>query len=308
MAFLVGGDVLHAHGGGAATGTPGEVLGIEGEVGLHDLVGGDHKDKFNSSQPSGDGQFLPYVLDPEPARLISQIFGIAVPPPRRNDLVAVFLTGITGINMPDGVTPGEELRLSMAIAPTATPNRLGVVGGDLCGYALTPAYDHAPNNQLGDGANFNDRLFLPYFPYLATPHQGFRHRHHRLSPTTSSTVATGSNMAQEVEFDEEIDGDDDRASTLPTSKGVGPTLMGPKRRVFSKLTYTLDKPAHLSLTVLDLQGRLVRSLIDQDAAAGTFSASWDGRDQFGARAQRGVYFARYSVNGKVTDSRKVILQ
>ncbi len=303
------------------------------------------KDKFNSSQPSGDGQFLPYVLDPEPARLIAQIVGISVPPAPRNDLVAVFLTGITGINMPAGVTPGEEMRLNMRIAPSATPNRLGVVGGDLGGYpngrrpaddvfditvraaaggyALTPAYNVAPNNQLGDGVNYNDMPFLPNFPYLATPHQGFCHRHHLLSSKISATVASkvngrGGDRPRYNEGDcaeksgggdgDEGEDDNDDLGALPTSEGAGLTLTGPNPGLSSKLAYTLSSPAHVSLSVLDLQGRLVRSLIDQDAGAGTFSAAWDGRDQFGARAQRGVYFARYTVDGKVTDSRKVILQ
>ncbi|MEO5988994.1 MAG: DUF4331 family protein [Candidatus Eisenbacteria bacterium] len=333
---------LNADGTSSESGAHVQVSRLGNPLVNEEVIPRKDKDKFNSSQPSGDGQFLPYVLDPEPARLISQIFGIAVPPAPRNDLVAVFLTGITGITMPAGVTPGEEMRLNMAIAPTATPSRLGVLGGDLGGYPngrrpiddvfditvraaaggypLTPDFNHAPNNLLGDGVDFNDRPFLPYFPYLATPHQGFCHRHHLLSSTTSTTLATSAargrghgpkfndgDCADKADEGDD-DGDDDKASAVPTSEGVGLSLLGPNPGLSSKLAYTLEKPAHVSLTVLDLQGRLVRSLIDQDAAAGTFSAAWDGRDQFGARAQRGVYFARYSVNGKVMDSRKVILQ
>ena len=42
---------------------------------------------------------------------------------------------------------------------------------------LVPAFNHAPNNQLGDGVDGPDKAFNPAFPWLATPHSGFEHRH-----------------------------------------------------------------------------------------------------------------------------------
>ena len=38
---------------------------------------------------------------------------------------------------------------------------------------LVPGYDKAPNNQLTDGVDTNDKAFLPSFPYLAMPRGGF---------------------------------------------------------------------------------------------------------------------------------------
>ena len=61
------------------------------------------------------------------------------------------------------------------------------------------------------------------------------------------------------------------------------------------------------LEVFDVQGRAVRTLIDQDAAAGTFVASWDGRTDSGTRATGGVYFARLTAGSQVT-SRRIVLQ
>ena len=52
------------------------------------------------------------------------------------------------------------------------------------GTPLTPAYNKAPNNQLGDGVNANDKPFSAVFPYVATPWQGFDHTHDRTEPTT----------------------------------------------------------------------------------------------------------------------------
>ena len=64
----------------------------------------------------------------------------------------------------------------------------------------------------------------------------------------------------------------------------------------------------VTLKVYAANGRLVRTLVDQDAAAGTFRATWDGRDDGGAAVARGVYFARYATDGAAADDRKLILQ
>ena len=325
------------------------------------------KDRFNASLPQDDGQFLPYVLDPEPARLIAQIVGISVPPAPRNDLVAVFLTGIAGLTKPTGGTPSEELRLNMAIAPAAQPKRLGVVAGDVAGfpngrrladdavdialralaggYALTPAYNIAPNNLLGDGVNFNDRPFLPYFPYISTPHQGFCHQHHLLGGTAPTSFDAGDCFAAggggdgddgdddddgDHDGDDGDDGDDDGDGggggngnghghgrgdgrneshvqvTVPQPSRIG--IVGANPSTATSLEYSVANAGRVKLAVYDVQGRLVRSLVDQDAAAGTFSASWDGRTMGGARAARGLYFARYSVGGLVVDTKRILLQ
>ena len=147
------------------------------------------KNKFNASYPKDDGQFLDYVVDPELARLLEAIYGINTPEPPRDDLVAVFLTGVEGLNQPPGVTPSEQLRLNMSIDPTANPERLGVLAGDNAGYpngrrltddvidiALQVVAGElvAPRfqNDLGDEVNRNERGFKGSFPYVALPHSG----------------------------------------------------------------------------------------------------------------------------------------
>lgn len=160
------------------------------------------KDRFNASSPAGDSQFAQFVTNPQLAQLLSAVFGITVPPAPRNDLVAIFATGIpvnpvTGPNfttfLSDG-KPHEMLRLNVAIGPSASPSRLGLLGGDVAGFPngrrvfddvvdialravaggtpFTPATNVSPNNTLGDGVPNNDVPFLTRFPYLGTPQSG----------------------------------------------------------------------------------------------------------------------------------------
>ena len=102
------------------------------------VIGLPDKDKFNASEPSRDAQFLHYVTNPVVPVLLNNLFGDAalIPGTPRDDLVAIFLTGVKGINQPLKVTPGEMLRLNTSTPPTpvATQNDLGVLGGDLAGF------------------------------------------------------------------------------------------------------------------------------------------------------------------------------
>lgn len=115
-------------------------------------------------QPSTDGD-IPFVTDPELAGLFEilypDVFGPdgsnPVPDGPRNDLVAVFLTGVgttedgavcldptadgcTPFNALNGgdFTPSEMLRLNTSVAPEDgdlnNDNRLGVIGGDVQGF------------------------------------------------------------------------------------------------------------------------------------------------------------------------------
>jgi hypothetical protein len=173
------------------------------------------KDKFNASSPSQDSQFAQFVTNPQLAQLLSAVFGINIPAAPRNDLVAIFATGIpvnsvTGPNyttfLSDG-RPHEMMRLNVAISPSASPSRLGLLGGDVAGFPngrrvfddvvdislravaggtpFTPATNIAPNNTLGDGVANNDVPFLSRFPYLGTPQSGNStlgapHQHHTI--------------------------------------------------------------------------------------------------------------------------------
>ncbi|MES2748972.1 MAG: DUF4331 domain-containing protein [Patescibacteria group bacterium] len=163
------------------------------------------KDVWNASKPSDDAQFAQYVANPELGNLLKALYNIQVPPQgafgtdkQRDDLIAIFLTGIPGLTKTATVTPSEQLRLNLAVAPTVTPNSLGVVAGDNQGYpngrrladdvtdisikavagAAYPLFHPEFNAdplaaQLGDGVDKNDAEFRTTFPYLALPWSGF---------------------------------------------------------------------------------------------------------------------------------------
>ncbi len=170
------------------------------------VIGLKDKNKFNASQPKDDGQFADYVTNPTLPMLLEILFGSAgVKAPTnfpRTDLVAAFLTGITGLNQPPNVVVSEQLRLNTAIAPTPMmlQSRFGVIGGDNAGFpngrrpgddvvdielrvamgvlctlnigGCTPSDAPAGSLHYTDGAYTSWAFFEESFPYLRAPLKG----------------------------------------------------------------------------------------------------------------------------------------
>src|SRR5215510_11067627 len=146
------------------------------------------KDRWNRLGPATDNQFSTYYENPILAAVINQLYNVGAPEHNRDDLVAVLLTGVPGLNN-TGTTRADELRINLSIPPKprGTENRLGVLGNDLAGFPngrrLTDdVVDIAEravagalkgnNVPLGDGVNMDDKATLPVFPFEPDPESG----------------------------------------------------------------------------------------------------------------------------------------
>lgn len=68
-----------------------------------------------------------------------------------------------------------------------------------------------------------------------------------------------------------------------------------------------DSAGDQTLTVLDLQGRVIRRLASAPAPAGMHTLWWDGRDGAGTRLSPGVYLAKLEVAGRSIWSRVTLI-
>ena len=158
------------------------------------LIPTELKDKWNASTPDKDKQFEQYYSSPVLAKLLNQLYPQFGPftETNRTDLVSVLLTGLKEPNLNyTGTTLADEIRLNLAISPTAPVghgNRLGVLGGDLAGYPngrrleddVIDISERAVGGvlighslPLGDGVDGNDVPYLATFPYQADPFSGY---------------------------------------------------------------------------------------------------------------------------------------
>jgi hypothetical protein len=68
----------------------------------------------------------------------------------------------------------------------------------------------------------------------------------------------------------------------------------------------LEGGADVNISIFDVSGRLVRTLVDGHRAAGTWSVQWNGDDDRGRRVASGVYFYRMRA-GSFVDTKKMVL-
>jgi hypothetical protein len=145
------------------------------------------KDRWNALQPSSEGQFKKYYETPILAAVINKLYKLGAPETKRDDLVAVLLTGVPKLNF-TGTKPADLLRLNLSIPVTHGPKRLGVLAGDNQGWPngrrlgddvidiaeqAVGGFLMGTKLPLGDGVNGDDRQLLPSFPYIADPQSGF---------------------------------------------------------------------------------------------------------------------------------------
>ncbi|MBK9333345.1 MAG: DUF4331 family protein [Ignavibacteria bacterium] len=267
------------------------------------------KDKWNASKPVDDAQFLNYVTSPELAGIINLLYPVTddIPTSNRSDLVAVFLTGVTGLTQrpQDTRTPSEQLRINLGIAPVAfeNENRLGVIAGDAAGFPngrrlkddvldislrvvggvlLGPPFSTGINAQLGDGVQRNDKTFATTFPYLAIPHEGYENSH--------GIIVSVFNNSQNVN---------------PEKYGLLQNYPNPFNPS-TQIKYNLLKADNVDIKIYDILGKEVRSLVNEKLTAGEKVVVWDGRNNSGEAVASGTYFVKLVTSSGV-DSKKMML-
>ncbi len=76
----------------------------------------------------------------------------------------------------------------------------------------------------------------------------------------------------------------------------------------TRLAFSLARPGHTELVVVDPAGRRVRTLVDEELESGPHAAEWNGRDEGGTALAPGLYFARLRVGDAVRIRRIVLTQ
>jgi hypothetical protein len=76
----------------------------------------------------------------------------------------------------------------------------------------------------------------------------------------------------------------------------------------TQIDYYLPATERVTLSVYDVQGKLVTTLVDGVVGYGSHTAEWDGTDSRGNRAGSGVYFYRLVTGNKVITKKLVMVK
>ncbi len=72
------------------------------------------------------------------------------------------------------------------------------------------------------------------------------------------------------------------------------------------INYALPTASNVKIVIYDMLGREVRSLVNDEIAAGVHSIVWDGRNNFGGQVASGMYIYRV-VAGNYSAVKKMIM-
>jgi peptidoglycan/xylan/chitin deacetylase (PgdA/CDA1 family) len=78
---------------------------------------------------------------------------------------------------------------------------------------------------------------------------------------------------------------------------LGQAFPNPAQDSASTIPFSLSRPGSVSIQILDLSGRSVRTLVHAGMDAGDHAISWDGRDDRGDRVPPGIYLYRLQTPG-----------
>ena len=94
---------------------------------------------------------------------------------------------------------------------------------------------------------------------------------------------------------------------LPTSYGVSPNYPNPFNPT-TTIKYQLPQQSEVTLSIYNVLGQKVRTLLNANLEAGYHSVEWDGRNDVGVQVASGVYIYRFQarqVGSSTSDYLKV---
>jgi hypothetical protein len=143
------------------------------------------------------------------------------------------------------------------------------------------------------GVNANDAPFKSEFPYVASPWSGTH-----VCDCNSSPMATNKNdkgSAQEIQQNK---GFNDLGMSSPEMNLR--SFPNPVKNITS-IKYSVDATSQVKIAAFDMQGRLVKVLIDKKHEQGTFETSFDL-----SNLAQGTYLIAAFKNGQVKQTIKVV--
>lgn len=124
-----------------------------------------------------------------------------------------------------------------------------------------------------------------------------------LSETNLMSTKTNGSLCYPIVVLNPTGTDDD--SQLPVTYSLGQNYPNPFNPT-TTIQFSIGRRGHVSVTVYNIVGQVVRVLIDGEYEAGTHEIVWDGRDRDGRASASGIYLYRLE-SEELTKTKKMIL-
>jgi len=89
--------------------------------------------------------------------------------------------------------------------------------------------------------------------------------------------------------------------------GLGRAGPGAIEGGHTTISFTLDQPSPVELSIYNLRGELIKRLVADHLSPGLHTVQWDGRDETGRIVPAGIYFYRLQAGTRVATHRLIVL-
>lgn len=100
---------------------------------------------------------------------------------------------------------------------------------------------------------------------------------------------------------------DDLVNLIPDTSYLGKNFPNPFNPS-TTIQYGLKEPGSVVLSVFNARGQLIRSLVNDTKAAGTYQIVWNGLDNSNRPVSSGVYFFRMEASGTVKTTKGLLIK
>ena len=76
----------------------------------------------------------------------------------------------------------------------------------------------------------------------------------------------------------------------------------------TQIAFSLSKQSHVQITVYNIKGQLVRTLVDEECDADNYTVTWNGADNNSKTASSGVYFYKMKTDNFLSTKKMILMK
>lgn len=86
-----------------------------------------------------------------------------------------------------------------------------------------------------------------------------------------------------------------------------PNPFMPTTTISYKIKNSNNQPDSVNVSIYNIDGELVRTLINDFQESGEYQSEWDGKDENDVSVESGIYFYKLEINGDQLETKKMLL-
>ncbi|MCD4818268.1 MAG: hypothetical protein K8S23_06220 [Candidatus Cloacimonetes bacterium] len=129
------------------------------------------------------------------------------------------------------------------------------------------------------------------------------------NPTRTLVIGTYGCSAYKINLDDGFVSQNESSITKPIAELLqnfpNPFQLMDSKRGTTRINYSIQKPSLVNISIYDIKGRKIKTLVNQRKDAGEWFVNWDGMDKFNKPVANGIFLYRLKLDSKTVLVKKM---